>query len=479
MVCPEFPQILVTIYRELNTGDLLALLALISAAYIPFALFLIEGSDKTDAEKDVFKVERAVIVKYVMHMPFLIAALLFGGLAALIFIDSKGCELDQLVVNTICGIVFLASVAILMWTIRDVILWIHSSAKADNINSFRFKKWKKYLEALDDSDFESTWRKIFSVNNSEILQPAYLSIFLEKVSHRDDLRKFSDYNILLDNIKNLNLGRPDVLEAIINGVVIDDRGIQLLSAVCDGITKNSRTDLFFALIDKKVSNGCSNGQAGLIVDNLIFRKASAYSGKKQLENLLAGIPNGWKLHMLLKEKEVMPIAMARSYIPWLSSMIRRQEKDLNKAVYVINEINDVVVGDYIDEDLDKRFLADYCEIYGQWFGAIIPTNDGSFEKMLVDDYLGLGVRYFAAFNSYTAYGEKDGEPDFAPSIRCKELGTYKILTILFPEFIGNKRHIARMKKEIESRLKDDPQGYRLKKMLNIYKKLDELAKKKK
>lgn len=251
MVCPEFPQILVTIYRELNTGDLLALLALISAAYIPFALFLIEGSDKTDAEKDVFKVERAVIVKYVMHMPFLIAALLFGGLAALIFIDSKECEPDQLVVNTICGIVFLASVAILMWTIRDVILWIHSSAKVDNMNSFRFKKWKKYLEALDDSDFESTWRKIFSVNNSEILQPAYLSIFLEKVSHRDDLRKFSDYNILLDNIKNLNLGRPDVLEAIINGVVIDDRGIQLLSAVCDGITKNSRTDLFFALIDKK------------------------------------------------------------------------------------------------------------------------------------------------------------------------------------------------------------------------------------
>ena len=180
MVCPEFPQILVTIYRELNTGDLLALLALISAAYIPFALFLIEGSDKTDAEKDVFKVERAVIVKYVMHMPFLIAALLFGGLAALIFIDSKGCELDQLVVNTICGIVFLASVAILMWTIRDVILWIHSSAKADNINSFRFKNGKNILRRWTTATLNLPGEKSLALIILRFCSPHIYPFFLKK-----------------------------------------------------------------------------------------------------------------------------------------------------------------------------------------------------------------------------------------------------------------------------------------------------------
>ncbi len=456
----------------MQSDSLLSFLALISSAYIPFAIFLMEGGDKTDPERNVFKVERAVIMKYVLHLPYLITSLFFGGISALIYDDESKLLSIRYIIPIL---VYIVSVGILMWIILEIIQWLGSSAKADDVGSKRFAKWKKFLSNIDDKDFNSTWEKIFgSPKTPEILQPAYISIFLEKVAKFKHGDKYISYRVLQNNLANINLDRPDVLEAIVDSIDIDSAGIILLESICDEITIKHEADLFFYFLDKKISTQEDVNTIKNALDRLVFKKLDEYFGNsRRLTNLLSGIPREWTIHQVLSsDANTIPYIMADEYIPWVTKMINRQEKNMDIAIGRIDNINERLIGDYMDEDLDKKMLVDFCEIYGNWRGAFIPTETGEFEDMLIDHYLGLGVRYFASSNCYTAYGEINGEPNFEPSIKRKEAGTYRLLDVIFPQYINDKKHLSRMKRAIKNRLKDSPNEYRLKKLKGLYERLD-------
>ena len=456
----------------MQSDSLLSFLALISSAYIPFAIFLMEGGDKTEPERNVFKVERAVIMKYVLHLPHLIASLFFGGVSALIYDDESGLLSIR---NIIPILIYIVSVGVLMWIILEIVQWLGTSAKADDVGSKRFAKWRKYLSNIDDKDLNSTWEKIFgNPKTPEILQPAYISIFLEKVAKFKHGDKYVSYWILRTNLENINLDRPDVLEVIIDSIDIDSAGIILLESICDEITTKHEADLFFYFLDKKISTQEDTDVIKNILDHLVFKKLDEYfNDPSRLANLLSGIPKEWTIHEILSaDAGRISHIMADEYIPWVTKMIDRQEKNMDIAIGRINGINERLIGDYVDEDLDKKMLVDFCEIYGKWQGTFIPAETGEFEDALIDHYLGLGVRYFASSNCYTAYGEINGEPDFEPSIRRKEAGTYRLLDIIFPQYINDRKHLSRMKKAIRNRLKDNPNEYRLKKLKKLYERLD-------
>lgn len=456
----------------MHSDSLLSFLALISSAYIPFAIFLMEGGDKTEPERNVFKVERAVIMKYVLHLPYLITSLFFGGVSALIYDDKSGLLSIR---NIIPILIYIVSVGTLMWIILEIVQWLGTSAKADDVGSKRFTKWKKYLSNIDDKDFNSTWEKIFgNPKTPEILQPAYISIFLEKVASFKHGDKYASYRILRNNLENINLDRPDILEVIIGSIDIDSAGITLLESICDEITAKHETDLFFHFLDKKISTQEDADIIKNALDRLVFKKLDQYfDNPDRLTNLLSGIPKEWTIHELLSaDARTISYIMIDEYVSWITKMINRQEKNVDIAIGRINSINERLIGDYVDEDLDKKMLVDFCEIYGNWRGAFIPTETGEFEDVLIDHYLGLGARYFASSNCYTAYGEINGKPDFEPSIKRKEAGTYRLLGIIFPQYINDRKHLSRMKKKIRNRLKDNPNEYRLKKLKELYERLD-------
>ena len=49
-----------------------------------------------------------------------------------------------------------------------------------------------------------------------------------------------------------------------------------------------------------------------------------------------------------------------------------------------------------------------------------------------------------------------------------------MLGIIFPQYINDRKHLSRMKKKIRNRLKDDPNEYRLKKLKELYERLDKI-----
>lgn len=476
-ICLYVPDYIVTIYRSVTSGGLLSFFGLVIALLIPFAIFIINNNNRTDEEKDFARVERAVILNKVMHVPFLVVATFFGGLASLLFIDNVHCNTMEIIHNLVMCVIIIAATVTIMWIIKDTILWIKSSAKPDTIDSFCFKKWKEYLEKIDDKDFYDTWSSIFGNKKlSAVLQPAYLSIFFDKIEAKKSSEKFIKYRILCENLKNIKIHNPGVLEILVNGVDLDYSGITLLNMIRDNCGLAGDYNLLMDYIDKKVQDNQNNESGSLIVKDFLFDGIRYFfKDEKKEREFVNAIPPSWKLNSLLQSApQVMSKAMAVYYPEIMQYLLDKQNE---KNIGLLEHINIALIGGLGNADIDERLLADICEIYGSSY-RIIPLKDGqTLEQKLIEDYLKIETRYFANSNMYTVILDSNGKLSSKQSEKIQETNAIKILINIFPKIITDKTHIKEMQKEIKKQLTNSPNDYRLNRLSKIYNSLLQYASK--
>lgn len=467
-ICRSIPEAIVVLYKSISSGGLLAFFGLILALLIPFAIFLIDGSNKTDEEKDFAKVERAVILKTVMRVPLLVTSLFLGGFASLLFIDDMPCKMEEVIWNALFCTTILFSIITIMWIIKDIIIWIKSSAKPDNINSLCFKKWKQYLSDIDDAEFYETWNTIFSNRKlSDALQPAYLSIFLEKTRNQKPSEKYTSYRIICENFNNLQIYNPGVMETIIQNIEIEYTSIQLLRSIRDNCSPTGDFDLLMCYIDKRLQEDNNNQEVKFIVRNLLFDGIKHYFDNKELEEAFVdAIPVNWKLSSIHQNNSnKISRAIAAIYPELVFYLLNRQNND---NLGIIEHINASIVGSVCNDEIDERLLADVCEIYDNPLRIIVSDERKTPEQILIENYLKLEPRYFANSNTYYIINDKNNKPSVEQSEREQEKNTLKVLSVIFPNIISDGNHIKKMQKEIKKQFKEQPNNYHLERLSRIF-----------
>ncbi len=467
-ICQSIPEAIVVLYKSISSGGLLAFFGLILALLIPFAIFLIDGSNKTDEEKDFAKVERAVILKTVMHVPLLVTSLFLGGFASLLFIDDMPCKTEEIIWNALFCTTILSSIITIMWIIKDIIIWMKSSAKPDNIESFCFKKWKKYLEKLNDKEFYDTWNGIFSNRKlSETLQPAYLSIYFEKIKSIEKPKSFISYSVLYQNLNNINTSNPGVLKTIIDGIEIDDPGLLVLNKVLDRCNIVGDMNLLMNYLDEKLKKEEDERKIMFIINSFLLDRIRYFFDDTIKERAFVNaIPISWKLSSLIhKNPSRISKTIAKVYPSLVLFLLNKQSNDNN---WVIELINAAIIGNANDE-LDESLLADCCEIYDNPYRIVINEKEQTPEQRLIENYLKLETRYFANSGIYYISGNNNEIKYNKQVKRQQEANSIKILMTIFPNIITNETHIANMKKEIKKQLKEQPNNYKLERLSVIYK----------
>ena len=461
-ICQATPDLIVNMYKAVSSGGLLAFYGIIVALLIPFALFLINNNNRKEKEKDFEKVERAVILTEVMHIQSLVISLFIGGLASLFFIDNSSCNSAQLTQNIIIGIIVFISICKIMQIIQDIIKWISHSSKPDSINSFCFKKWKHYLSNIADTEYYGTWENIFSNENlPEELQPAYISLFLEKIHDQKPSEKYISYRILCDYFDNLQMYNPGVMEAIINNIEISRASIRLLLLMRDNCNPAGDFDVLINFIDKKLQKNNDSKESKLIAREFLFDGIKHFFTNKEFEEAFVNaIPTSWRLSTICQNNSNnMTEAIANIYPELVFYLLDRQNND---NLGIIEHINASVIGSLGNDEIDERLLADVCEIYDNPLRIIIPERHKTLEQMLIENYSKLEPRYFASASIYTPFINKKHMK------QSREEKAILILSVIFPNIISNSDHIKKMKREIKKQLKEKPNEYYLERLSRVY-----------
>lgn len=466
--CSNIPDSIVVIFKSISSGNLLTFFGLIIALLIPFAIFLIDNSNKTEEEKDFAKVERAVILERVMHVRILIITIFVGGIASLLFIDNMPCKLTNIILNFIYSVIIIITTMIIMWIIKDIVLWMLSSTKADNTESFCFKKWKDYLEKIDDQDFYDTWNRIFGNKKlPEALQPAYLSIFFERSITKKPSEEHMRYRIIYNNFNNVQIYNPSVLKIVIDNIAINSSSIFLLNKIRNGCGLDGDFDILMDYLNKRLQKDNNNRETEIIIKDFFFNGIRHFFNEPAKEKAFVNaIPISWKLNSLLQRPNNISKIIATFYPSLVIYLLGKQD---GKNIWFLEHVNTSVVGNIVDDNLNERLLADICEIYDNSYRIILAKDSQTPEQKLIEDYQRLEPRYFANSSIYTIIMDKNGKESTRESERRQCNNTLKIINFIFPDIITNRNHINNMQKEIKKQLKEQPEDYRLQRLSTIYK----------